>query len=117
MKRGNKVPFEVRFTEEFDICLEKIQEFFSEQGEETLQWWYSKEDEIIDYIESHLSENAFVGSAVETGDFKGLRKLTYGKSRHTMLNYIIYYAVHENDGFIDVINILPSRTKRERVKR
>ena len=72
MKRDNKVPFEVRFTEEFDICLEKIQEFFSEQGEETLQWWYSREAEIIDYIESHLSENAFFGPAVETGDFKGI---------------------------------------------
>ncbi|WP_157042278.1 hypothetical protein [Neobacillus jeddahensis] len=26
------------------------------------------------------------------------------------------YAVHENDGYIDVINILPSRSKRNRIK-
>ncbi len=49
--------------------------------------------------------------------FKGLRRLIYGKSRHKMLNYVIYYAVHENDGYVDVINILPSRTKRKRIRK
>lgn len=117
MRKENEKPFEVRFTEEFDLCLDKIKEFFSDQGEETLQWWYGKEEEIIDYIESNLSENAFIGQIVETGSFKGLRRITYGKSRHTMLNYLIYYAVHENDGYIDVINILPSRSNRKRVKK
>jgi len=34
-----------------------------------------------------------------------------------MLNYIIYYAVYENDGYVDVINILPARTKRKRIKK
>jgi hypothetical protein len=33
-----------------------------------------------------------------------------------MLNCIIYYVVHENNGYIDVINILPSRSKRKRIK-
>jgi hypothetical protein len=57
-----------------------------------------------------------MGLAVESGSFRGLRRITYGKSRHIMLNYIIYYAVHENDGYIDVINILPSRSNRKRIK-
>lgn len=51
----------------------------------------------------------------EQGDFKGLRCLTYGKGRHRMLNYMVFYAVHENDEDIDVINILPSRSKRNRI--
>lgn len=32
-----------------------------------------------------------------------------------MLNYVIFYVVYENDRCIDVINILPSRSKRQRV--
>lgn len=49
---------------------------------------------------------------VEEGSFKGLRCITYGKSRHRMLNYMVfYYVVHENDEDIDVINILPSRSE------
>ena len=55
------------------------------------------------------------GSAVERGSFKGFRRITYGKSKHMMLNYLIYYAVNERDRVVDVINILPSRTKRNRV--
>ncbi|MCM3568961.1 type II toxin-antitoxin system RelE/ParE family toxin [Neobacillus mesonae] len=113
MKKENE--YTVLFTEEFDLCLENIEKFFSEQEEETLQWWYLREDEIINYIETHLSENPFMGKPVESGSFKGLRRITYGKSRHVMLNYIIYYAVHEIDGYVDVINILPSRTKRKRI--
>ncbi|OIJ10866.1 hypothetical protein BKP35_13085 [Anaerobacillus arseniciselenatis] len=95
--------------------MDKIQQFFSNQSEETLKWWFSKEDEIIDYIELSLSKNPFMGQVVEKGNFKGLRRITYGKSKHIMLNYIIYYSVHENDGFVDVINILPSRSQRKRV--
>lgn len=91
--------------------------FFSEHDVETLNWWYSKEDEIIDFIEKLLSSTPFAGPALVSGSFKGLRRITYGKSRHTMLNYIIYYAVHENDGFIDVINTLPSRTERKRMRK
>lgn len=33
-----------------------------------------------------------------------------------MLNYLVFYAVYKNDGNIDVINILPARSKRKRVK-
>lgn len=117
MNIENKKNYKVLFTEEFELCLDKIQEFFSEQGIETMHWWYTKEDVIIDYIESHLSENPFIGHSVESGSFQGLRRIAYGKSRHKMLNYIVYYAVHENDGYVDVINILPSRTKRKRLKK
>ena len=116
MKKEN-IKYKVLFTEEFELCLDEIQQFFSEQGEETLQWWYLREDEIIEYIETHLTENPFIGMSVERGSFKGLRRMTFGKSRHVMLNYIIYQAVHESDGYVDVINILPSRTKRKRVEK
>lgn|GEM_PF-5303625 len=34
-----------------------------------------------------------------------------------MLNYLIYYVIHEKDGYIDVINILPSRSKRKRINK
>ncbi|MCR2823797.1 type II toxin-antitoxin system RelE/ParE family toxin [Lederbergia panacisoli] len=115
MRKENYKAYKVLFTQEFEFCLDNVQQFFSEQGEETLHWWYLREDEIIEYIETHLSENPFIGKLVESGSFKGLRRITYGKSRHVMLNYIIYYAVHESDGYVDVINILPSRTKRKRV--
>ncbi|MDM5332946.1 hypothetical protein QUF56_06870 [Ureibacillus composti] len=97
--------------------MDNIQRFFSEQGEETLKWWYLKEDEIIDYIETRLSENPYIGTKVKSGCFKVLGKITFGKSKHVMLNYIIYYALHERDGYVDVINILPSRTKRKRVEK
>jgi len=33
-----------------------------------------------------------------------------------MLNYVVFYAVYEDDKYVDVINILPSRSKRERIK-
>ena len=114
MRRENN--YTVLFTEEFEVCLDKIQHFFSGQGKETLNWWYTKEDEIIDFIDEALSNNPFLGQIVESGSFKGLRRLIYGKSRHKMLNYIVYYAIHENDRYIDVINILPSRTERKRIK-
>lgn len=115
MKKENNKNYKVLFTEEFGLCLDKIQQFFSEQGEESLEWWYSKEDEILDYIDSLHSENPFIGISVESGSFKGLRRIIFRKSRHTMLNYIVYYAVHERDGYVDFINIVPSRTNRKRV--
>ena len=115
MKKEKNRKFKILFTEEFDSCLDNIQQFFAEQGKGTLHWWYLREDEIIEYIETHLSENPLMVKAVESGSFKGLRKITYGKSKHIMLNYLIYYAVYERDGFVEVINILPSRTKRKRV--
>jgi len=108
-------PYLIMFKEEFDLCLDRIENFFAEQGPEPLQWWYAKESEIIDHIELILAFNPLVGSAVERGSFKGLRRITYGKSKHMMLNYLIYYAVNERDRVVDVINILPSRTKRKRV--
>lgn len=43
MKKEN-IKYKVLFTEEFDLCLDNIQQFFSEQGEETLQWWYLREE-------------------------------------------------------------------------
>jgi plasmid stabilization system protein ParE len=89
--------------------------FFAEQGSEPLQWWYAKENEIIDYIEGLLAFHPYAGLAVERGSFKGLRRITYGRSKHVFLNYLIYYAVHEQDRVVDVINILPARTKRKRV--
>lgn len=107
--------FKVVFTEEFVLCLDRIQRFFGEQDNEALNWWYSKEEEIIDFIENLLSVTPYAGLAVESGPFTGLRQITYGKSRHTMLNYVIFYVIHENDHQVDVINILPSRTKRARI--
>ncbi|MBD2868893.1 type II toxin-antitoxin system RelE/ParE family toxin [Paenibacillus arenilitoris] len=71
----------------------------------------------IDHIEDMLSWNPFIGRIVERGSFKGLRRIIYGKSRHMLLNYLIYYAVHDRDRTVDVINILPSRTERKRVKK
>ncbi len=54
---------------------------------------------------------------IERGSFKGLRRITYGRSKHVFLNYLIYYAVLEQDRVVDVINILPARTKRKRVSK
>lgn len=108
--------FSVYFTEEFNKCLDKIQSFFAEQGEDVLEWWYLKEDNMIDEINRLLSSFPYVGKIVEQGDFKGFRCLIYGKSRHRMLNYVVFYKVNEDDKVIDVINILPSRSKRGRIK-
>jgi hypothetical protein len=54
---------------------------------------------------------------LETGSIKGLRRIIFRKSKHIMLNYLIYYVIHEKDGYIDVINILPSRSKRKRINK
>ncbi|MFD1037254.1 hypothetical protein ACFQ3N_02290 [Virgibacillus byunsanensis] len=113
MREGNK--FRVLFTEEFILCLDHIQDFFANQNQEVLEWWYQKEDEIIDYISDLLSIYPLTGVELTSGPFKGLRQLTYGKSRHRMLNYVIYYAVYVDDYRADVINMLPTRSKRKRV--
>lgn len=115
MTEGDNRSFRIIFKDEFDLCLDRIEEFFADQGPEPLQWWYDKETEIIDYLERILETNPFAGPMVERGSFKGLRRITYGKSRHMLLNYLIYYSVHERDRVVDVINILPSRSKRKRV--
>lgn len=116
MSEEDNVIYEVQFTEEFNECLDRIQTFFSEQGSDVLEWWFNKEDEIIDHINILLSSNPYAGVEVQSGSFKGLRRIIYGKSKHRVLNYLIYYAVHKNDRSIDVINILPSRSKRKRIK-
>ncbi|WP_164669603.1 type II toxin-antitoxin system RelE/ParE family toxin [Virgibacillus doumboii] len=108
--------FSVYFTEEFNKSLDQIQAFFSEQGEDVLEWWFTKEDNMIDEIDRLLSSFPYAGKMVEQGPFEGLRCLTYGKSRHRMLNYLIFYAVYEKDYEIDVINILPARSKQKRKK-
>jgi hypothetical protein len=112
---GDNRHFRIIFKDEFVLFLDRIEDFFAEQGTEPLQWWYDKETEIIDHIERILAANPFAGPMVERGSFKGLRRIAYGESRHMLLNYLIYYAVHERDRVVDVINILPSRSKRKRV--
>ncbi len=116
MDKENNRNFSVYFTEEFNKCLDQIQDFFAEQGEDVLEWWFSKEDNMIDEIDRLLSSFPYAGKKVEEGSFKGFRCLTYGKSRHRMLSYLIFYMVYENDETIDVINILPSRSKRKRIR-
>jgi len=112
-KEGNR-KFSVYFTEEFNNCLYQIEAFFAEQGAEVLDWWNGKEDDIIDEIDWMLSSFPHAGKLVEQGPFAGLRCLTYGKSRHRMLNFIVFYSVYEKDRVIDVINILPARSERKR---
>lgn len=65
MPEEDKRPFRIVFKGEFDMCLDRIAAFFSEQGLEPLQWWYDKEIEIID----HTRGAKFVFSAV-----RGTRK-------------------------------------------
>ncbi|KPH78242.1 MULTISPECIES: hypothetical protein [Bacillaceae] len=69
MRKEYNKEYKVLFTEEFELCLDNIQQFFLEQGEETIQWWYLQEDEIIEYIETRLSENPFMGPPVKSGSF------------------------------------------------
>ncbi|WP_373233407.1 hypothetical protein [Cohnella sp.] len=73
--------FRVIFKAEFDICLNRIESFFEEQGPEPLEWWYIKEIEIINHIEEMLSSNPFIGRTVERGSFKGLRRIIYEKKQ------------------------------------
>lgn len=116
MDKENNRSFSVYFTEEFDKCLNQIQAFFAEQGEDVLEWWYIQEDNMIDEVDHLLSSFPYAGKRVEEGPFKGLRCLTYGKSKHRMLNYLIFYLIYEEERIIDVINILPSRSKRKRIR-
>lgn len=112
----NNRKFSVYFTEEFNNCLDQIQSFFAEQGEDVLEWWFGKEDNMIDEIDRLLSSFPYIGKMVEDGPFKGLRYLTYGKSQHRLLNYVVFYAIYEDDQYITVINILPARSERKRVQ-
>lgn len=106
--------YSVRYTAEFSKSLDEIQAFFSKQGDEVLQWWFSIEDRIINEIDQLLSYFPYMGKMVEQGPFRGSRCLTYGKSRHRMLNYLVFYMIYEEESEIYVINILPSRSDRER---
>ena len=108
--------FTVYFTEEFSSSLDRIQAFFLEQGEEVLLWWFSMEDVIIKDIDELLSSFPYSGKKVGVGPFEGLRCITYGRSRHRMLNYIIFYEVDDVLKEINVINILPARSKRSRIR-
>jgi len=116
MGKESERNFSVYFTEEFNECLDQIQAFFADQGEEVLEWWFTKEGNMIEEIDNLLSSFPYVGQRVEKGPFKGFRYFTYGKSRHRMLNYLIFYTVYKEEGTIDVINILPSRSKRKRIR-
>src|SRR5690625_225503 len=116
MENESNRTFSVYFTEEFNKCLDQVQAFFAEQGEDVLEWWFSKEDNMIDEIDRLLSSFPYAGKKAEEGPFDGFRCLTYGNSRHRMLNYLIFYTVSENDEKIDVINILPSRSERKQIK-
>ncbi len=116
MREENNRSYSVHFTEEFNKCLDQIQDFFAEQGEDVLEWWFSKEDNMIDEIDSLLSSFPYAGRTVEHGPFEGYRCLIYGKSRHRMLNYVVFYVIYENEREINVINILPARSKRQRIK-
>lgn len=75
-----------------------------------LEWWFSKGDNMIDEIDYLLSSSPYAGKRVEEGPF-----ITYGKSQHRMLNYLLFYIVNENEEIIDVINILPSRSECKRI--
>ena len=116
MDKESNRNFSVYFTEEFNKCLDQLQAFFADQEEDVLEWWFTKEDNMINEIDHLLSSFPYVGKRVEEGSFKGFRCLTYGKSRHRMLNYLIFYMVFEDEETITVINILPSRSKRKRIR-
>jgi hypothetical protein len=108
--------YDVVFTEEFDNCLIHIQDFFAEQGDETLNWWYLREEKLINHLDQLLSRYPYIGQLIERGNFKGLRRTVYGKGSHVMLNYVIFYEVIEETKTVIVINILPSRSKGISVK-
>jgi len=42
MDKESNSSFSVYFTEEFNKCLDRIQAFFAEQGEDILEWWFAK---------------------------------------------------------------------------
>ena len=47
MDKESNRNFSVYFTEEYNKCLDQIQAFFADQGEEVLEWWFTKEDNMI----------------------------------------------------------------------
>jgi len=47
MEKESNQNFSVYFTEEFNKCLDQIQAFFAGQGEDVLEWWFTKEDNMI----------------------------------------------------------------------
>ena len=70
MDKEDNVCYNVQFTEEFIRCLDHIQLFFSEQGTDVEEWWFNKENEIIDYIHTLLSTNPYIGLEVQCGSHK-----------------------------------------------
>ncbi len=64
MTKDDNQSFSVHFTEEFNRCLDQIQPFFAEQGEDVLEWWFSKEDNMIDEIDRLLSSFPYIGKMV-----------------------------------------------------
>ena len=77
MNKKSDQNFSVYFTKEFNKCLDQIQAFFAEQGEDVLEWWFSKEDNMIDEIDHLLSSFPYAGKRVEECSFREFRCLTY----------------------------------------
>src|SRR5690625_7214359 len=114
MNKESDQKFSVYFTNEFNKCLDQIQAFFAEQGEDVLEWWFLKQDNMIDEIDHLLSSFPYAGKRVEEGPFKGLRRITYGKSRHRILNYLIFSMVYNDEYTLIVINLFISCYRRYR---
>lgn len=51
MDKENNQRLSVYFIEEFNKSLDQIHAFVAEQGEDVLEWWFSKEDNMIDDID------------------------------------------------------------------
>lgn len=64
MDKESNCNLSVYFTEEFNKCLDQIQAFFAEQGEDVLEWWFTKEDNMIDEIDRLLSSFPYAGKRV-----------------------------------------------------
>src|SRR5690625_4079006 len=96
MDKGSNRNLSVYFTEEFNKCLDQIQAVCAEQWEDFLEWWFTKEGNMIEESDHLLSSFPYAGKRVDEGSFRGFRCLTYGKSRHRMLNYFSFYTVYED---------------------
>lgn len=68
LERNDEV--NIFFTEEFAVCLDKIQDFFAYQDYDVLRWWYQNEDEIIDYIFDSLSIHPYIVWKCKAGPLK-----------------------------------------------
>ena len=64
MGKESERNFSVYFTEEFNKCLDQIQAFFADQGKDVLEWWFTKEGNMIDEIDNLLSSFPYVGKRV-----------------------------------------------------